>query len=31
MIIVLETEGREIAEKVDGHGLEGASSAEQVV
>ena len=28
--IVLETEGREIAEKVSGHGLEGASSAEQV-
>jgi hypothetical protein len=28
--IVLETEGREIAEKVAGHGLESASSAEQV-
>ncbi|PWZ09906.1 Coatomer subunit zeta-1 [Zea mays] len=29
--IVLETEGREIAEKVSGHGSEGASSAEQTL
>ncbi|RCV17390.1 hypothetical protein SETIT_3G216100v2 [Setaria italica] len=29
--IVLETEGREIAEKVTGHGLESASSAEQTL